>query len=84
MAGGVGWVGSTVVDVVPQRVVLLGIVKLGGLRGVQTLHAASRTVLVRTLPQVTTTRVDATGQVGAGNTGRNNAKLVQVTRNRQA
>ena len=68
MAGGVGGVRSTVGMVSKWVLVLSSRVKLGGLGRVQTLHAASRAVLVRTLPQVAAARVKATGQVGGRGT----------------
>lgn len=64
VAGGVGGVGAAVaVAVAAQWVVVLSSrVVLGGDRLVQALHAASRAVLVRTLPQVGA-RVEAAGQI---------------------
>lgn len=63
VAGRIGRVGPAV-TVVAQRVLVLGAsVMLGGDGMVQTLHAAPRAVLIRTLPQVRP-GVKAAGQVG--------------------
>lgn len=76
MAGGVGRVGSAVGVVAKWVVVLSSRVKLGGLGRVQALHAAPRTVLVRTLPQVAAARVKATGQVsGRGTEGQTQKEI---------
>ena len=70
VAGRVGRVRSTVgVGVLSSRV------KLGGQRMVQTLHAAPRAVLVRTLSHVAATRVKPTGQVGGRGTERQRGRI---------
>lgn len=63
MAGGIGGVGSAMAVVAQWVVVLSSRVMVGGYRMVETLHAAPRAVLVRTLPQVGT-RIKPAGQVG--------------------
>lgn len=63
MAGGVCGVGSAMAVVAQWVVVLSSRVMVGGHGMVETLHAAPRAVLVRTLPQVGT-RVKPAGQVG--------------------
>lgn len=57
VAGGVGGVGSTVSVVTQLVMVLSSGVMVGGQRRIQALHAASRAVLVWTLPQIGTTRI---------------------------
>lgn len=74
VAGGVGGVGSTMAVVAQWVVVLSSGVMLGGDRMVETLHAAPRAVLVRTLPQVGT-RVKPAGQVGGRGTERERIKI---------